>query len=207
MNDIRITQIKLKLIEGEELTLQEQQILCEVAPMLLFSGWLRQKAMSWIKDQIAQAVKGQIVAKDQLAQADQAIAAALGAEDKEMGSTLTAFVMSLIQTGNPVQAAIQTGVAAAKEYAMKASGAKDAIDTVKTALTTTATSAVQSALAPNQPAGAGTQTAQAKPDAKADPMIMDIKQFTAQLEPIADQWEAAVEKVQPPANAAVPKLG
>jgi hypothetical protein len=206
-NDLRITQIKLKLLEGQDLTIQEQQMLSEVAPMLLFGNWLRQKATAWIKDQIAQAVKGQIVAKDAWTQADQAVAAALGQEDKEIGSTMTAYIMSLIQGGNPIQAAIQMGVGAAKEYAMKASGAQDAIDQTKQAVTGQAVQALAQ-VAPGAAALVPQKTPQGNPQAqKADPQAQEIKQFALQLEPIADDWEEKVQTVKPPQSQQAPKLG
>lgn len=196
-NDLRITQIKLKLIEGKALTLQEQQIICEVAPMLLLAQWLKGKASGWINDQTSQAAKGQVVDKAALAQVDQEMKTTLGAEDEQIGSTITAFIMSLVQGGNPLQTAIEMGKAAAREYAMAATGATAAAQGA-------VTQGVTSALAPAKPPAAAPGAQQQNQNQMS---AEELTKLAATIEPLADKWEAEVAKVKPPAGQTPPKLG
>ncbi|NBR62492.1 MAG: hypothetical protein EBT86_12855 [Actinobacteria bacterium] len=81
--------------------------------------WATGQALGWLKKQVAEKGRKTIADTQQLAAVDQSIAQALGQQDKEVGSILTAYVMHLIDKGDPVDAAIKTGIGIAREMVMQ----------------------------------------------------------------------------------------
>jgi hypothetical protein len=166
---MRETILRIKLLEGEQLTLNEQQYLMEVAPAVLLLGWLKGQATGWLAGQISAAIKGDPTAKqtaDTVDKVETQLAPSLGEHADEIGSGLASFVAHLIATGNPASAAIQTGKELAAGY-VKAKAA--------------------------QAAGqAAVQAGYLDPETAAQ---MGIE--LAKLEPQADRLEAAAAQSQP----------
>ena len=117
---MRETMLRLKLLEGQALTLNEQQYLMEVAPAILLIGWLKSQATGWLASQISAAVKGDPAAQqtaDNIEKVEAQLAPSLGEHADEIGTGLASFVANLIASGNPASAAIQTGRELAVSYA------------------------------------------------------------------------------------------
>jgi hypothetical protein len=201
-NDLRITQLRLKLIEGK-LTLHERQILSEVAPLLLLANWVRSEAHAWLDDQVQAAGKGKTVDKATLDQVDKEVAASLGDADKEMGSTITAYIMSLVATGSPVAAALQVGRSVAQEYTIKSAAAAKPAD--KPGATPGAATDTVTAAAPTAPPAPGTsQAATTLKPGEFDPE--ELAKLVATIEPVADKWEQTVKTTQPAPGTVPPKV-
>lgn len=88
-----------------------------LTPILL--KWAQGQAVKFLRQQITAKGQGVIADNQTLRYVDQSIANALGQQDREVGSILTAYVMNLIQSGNPLEAALKTGLGLAKEMAMQ----------------------------------------------------------------------------------------
>ena len=88
-----------------------------LTPILL--NWAKKKAISWLRNHMAEKGRGYVAGNETLTKVDQSIASALGQQDKAVGSILTAYVMALIETGSPIDAAIKTGTGIAKEMIMQ----------------------------------------------------------------------------------------
>lgn len=117
---MRQTMIQLKLLEGQQLTLNEQQYLMEMAPAVLLLSWLKGEAVAWLARQISGAVNGDPVCKRNAATVDSVeaqLGPSLGEYSDEIGTGLSSYVANLIASGNPATAALQTGRQLAKDYA------------------------------------------------------------------------------------------
>jgi hypothetical protein len=88
-----------------------------LTPILL--KWAQGQAVKFLRQQITAKGQGVIADNQTLRYVDQSIANALGQQDREVGSILTAYVINLIQSGNPLEAALKTGLGLAKEMAMQ----------------------------------------------------------------------------------------
>lgn len=88
-----------------------------LTPILL--KWAQGQAVKFLRQQITAKGQGVIADNQTLRYVDQSIANALGQQDREVGSILTAYVINLIQSGNPLDAALKTGLGLAKEMAMQ----------------------------------------------------------------------------------------
>lgn len=88
-----------------------------LTPILL--KWAQGQAVKFLRQQITAKGKDVIADHQTLRYVDQSIANALGQQDREVGSILTAYVINLIQSGNPLEAALKTGLGLAKEMAMQ----------------------------------------------------------------------------------------
>lgn len=88
-----------------------------LTPILL--KWAQGQAVKFLRQQITAKGQGVIADNQTLRYVDQSIANALGQQDREVGSILTAYVMNLIQSGNPLEAALKTGLGLAKEMAVQ----------------------------------------------------------------------------------------
>lgn len=88
-----------------------------LTPILL--NWAKKQAIGYLRKHMAEKGKSYVAGSETLTKVDQSIAGALGQQDKEIGSILTAYVMALIETGSPIEAAIRTGTGIAKEMVMQ----------------------------------------------------------------------------------------
>lgn len=116
-DSVQLTRIKLKIIEGRALTEQDADYLKEGLAVTALATWLGSQAWSYFKKELRKRGPGLVKKYPLLQTIDQRLAQTLGRAHEAQGAVLTAYVMSLIDSGSPVEAAINLGKMAATDLA------------------------------------------------------------------------------------------
>jgi hypothetical protein len=113
--DIQLTKIKLKIIEGRALSASDAEYLTEGIAMIALYTWLSSQAWPFIKKELRKNGPKLVKKYDLLKTIDARLASSLGRGNEAAGTVLTAYVMSLLDAGTPLEAAINIGKMAATD--------------------------------------------------------------------------------------------